>query len=689
MRRLALTLALVGLVACGDDDAPVLDGSIDAEDGGEACVIVDGRGGADRFATIDEALSSGATRLCLTAGDFAPPSEAIDGALEISGVLGETRVDGSFGCVDVSLPAVLDEPARGASAAVIALRGDARVVLRELEIRGCDVGVYVEGGELLAERITTSGVDLGVLGVGPTASVTLREVRAIARNLQPTDRVPFAGGLGALEGARLTIEGARVEGANATLGLVAYDGPLDVSDLEIVGGLGGFLVRGVEASPARMANVRVSELRAVRVVDEAIAANVVLGGSVRIEALELRGIEGHGLVAREGASLEVDGVLAEDVRNIAFVARAGTRVTLDASVVRRSAVGVGSEAGGELTLTTSATMEQVDVGIAVYGGGIVNVPATTTFAVTSSSSDVTTGAFVDEDGTLDLRAGELSGFVLGVLNNGSATLADVSITDSGVGIAASAGTTTATDVVVDGARALGVYSTPEGTVDLTRTRVARAGVGAWLRGGAHRFTDVQVLQSLGVGVLLDEAAALVAQGGAIRESASRGVEARAGASLELRGAELRANVDAALAIYDASAQVSGCTFGGTLPDASGRADELRAVAREGEVSVVVESSQFDLDVTRDCAVGRCTLVLGEGAGVAGIVRPNCLVEGAATAAVRTVVDQDGATFTLEGDPTWSTLLAGRASDLGLVTGVLSTRPPIPEAPTIPAPTDEL
>lgn len=688
MRRLALALALVGLVACGDDDTPVLDGSIDAEDGGEACVVVDGRGGADRFATIDDALASGATRLCLTAGDFAPPSEAIEGTLEISGVLGETRVDGSFGCVDVSLPAVLDEPARGASAAVIALRGDARVVLRELEVRGCDVGVFVEGGELLAERITTSGVDLGVLGVGPTASMTLREMRAVARNLQPTDRVPFAGGLGALEGARLTIEGARVEGANATLGLVAYDGPLDVTDLEIVGGLGGFLVRGAEASPARMANVRVSELRAVRVVDEAIAANVVLGGSVRIESIELRGIEGHGLVAREGASLEVDGVLAEDVRDIAFLARAGTRVTLDTSVVRRSAVGAGSEAGGELTFATSATMEQVDVGIAVYGGGLVNVPATTALVLTSSSSDVATGAFVDEGGTLDLRGGELSGFVLGVLNSGRATLADVSITDCGVGMA-SAGTTIATDVLVDGAGAIGVYSTPEGTVDLTRTRVSRARVGAWLRGGAHRFADVQVLQSLGVGVLLDEAAALVAQGGAIRESASRGVEARAGASLELRGAELRANVDAAIAIYDASAQVSGCTFGGTLPDASGRADELRAVAREGEVSVVVESSQFDLDVTRDCAVGRCTLVLGEGAGVAGIVRPNCLVEGAATAAVRTVVDQDGATFTLEGDPTWSTLLAGRASDLGLVTGVLSTRPPIPEAPTIPAPTDEL
>ncbi|MCB9614242.1 MAG: hypothetical protein H6722_17530 [Sandaracinus sp.] len=664
------------LAACGDDDLPASDAAL-PDDATVECALVDGRGGAGRFATVDEALASGAAGVCLSAGDFAPPSAPLSRDVEIRG-MAESRLVAST-CLEVSLPAVLERPERGVASAVLHVTGGARVVVREVELRGCDVGAFVDAGELTLESASVGGVDLGVLGVGSESSVVLRDSTLVARRLSATDRVPFAGGAGVLEGASLLASGVRVEGAAGTFGLVGLDGSVAIDDSEIVGGLAGFLVR---ADDARLTDVRVSGLEAVRLgEDEVIAANLVLGGTALLERLSIDDVDGHGLVAREGASVTLVDVVADRVTSVAFLARPDARVTLDSCTVRRSAVAVSADTRGELTLGGVVRFEDVAFGISVLGGGRVVVPATADLIASGSGA----GALVDEGGSAELLAGRFSAFEIGLLNFGATTASNLSFAGHVAGFAAADGRLVGSDLSVDDATTFGFY-TSGGDVELDRVTIRRAAFGAYLRGGTHRFADVRLESSATLGLRLDDAATLTMRAGAIVNGGSRGIEVIAGSTLDVRDTELRANVDAALAIYDADAQVGACTFGGTLPDETGRADEVRVVSALGEASVTLESSQFDLDVTRDCSAGRCALLLGEGEDVVGIVRPNCLVENPSTATVRTVVDQAGASFTFEGDATWSTLLAGRATNLGLPSGAASIRPTLPvlpSAPTIP------
>ncbi|MBX7195014.1 MAG: right-handed parallel beta-helix repeat-containing protein [Sandaracinaceae bacterium] len=673
-------LAITGsaLAGCGGGPAPEDAGS----DGGAApCAVVDGRGGAGRFASIDDALGAGASRVCLAEGDFTPPHAAIERAVTIEGMGAATRLDGSFACAEVAVPTDLETPTRRAASAVVAIHG-ADVTLRTLTLRRCDLGVLVEGGTLVTDDVVIEAVDLGVLGLGAGTRVSLDTTHVTARALHVDSRVTFTGGVGVAEGASLSMTGSSVEDGAGAIGIVAFDAPsIVIEQSSVTGGVGGFFLRPAVGASARVSHVTVEALREIDVAGTVgVGANVVSGEAASVEDLTVRDVQGYALVARDGAALGVARLTAEDIRDLAVAARADGTIHLTGGSLTRVGAGLGADTGGRTFVSGEVAIEASSAALVAFSGGAVEVEAGSALLARGGGF----GGFSDDGGTLSVLGGTIEGAQFGLVSNGGQVVArSVTIRDVSVGLGAW-GPVTASDTSLERASVAGATTTGTAPISLERVSFEASGP-VWLGGGAHTLTDVTIHAALDAGVLIDEAGSVEVLRGMLADGQGRGVEVRSGAHVSIDGTTIRNNVGAGIALYDGSANVHAVTFGGTRLDATGRADEIRLVAGEGTTrEIVVEANTFLLDVPRTCPPGACTLLLGDGGDAQGIVRPNCLVATPGSDDVRTVVDQNGATLTLEGDAGWSTLLGGPGSGLGLDVGTVGARPTLPALPMVGA-----
>ncbi len=678
MRFSGLVVALV-VAAC---DPPAGGHDAGAADAAVPCATVDGRGASGRFATLDDALASGAARICLEAGDFAPPSEPITRDVEIEGLGEDTRLDGSLGCVNVSIPRSVVATERRDATAGLAVTEGASVSLRRLTLRGCSLAALVLDGTLSLTDVVARDAALTLLAVGPSSTLAIDSSRVLARPIAPGFGTTFAGAIGALEGAALSVERSEVQGAAGTIDVVALGArAVRLSGLDIVGGMSGFYV-GSDAE-AVLEDVSVSALRTFRDGDlESFAANAVQGGSARITRLTVDDIEGYGLVAREGAVVEVSELRATGTESVAIIARVGSRLVVNGAQLERVGVGIGAEADASAELRGEISVSETRGAVVGYTGGTITMAEGASLTV----RDAVLGAFADVGARVALRSTRVTDSELAASARGTLELDATTIDGCESGVVTFGGTTTASDLTISGASLLAMAAFDGSTMAIERATLTESGP-LWLEGAEHTLTDVDVVRAREQGVLVTDGASVVMSRGSVRDGAGRGIEAQSGSVVVVDGTTASGNSGAAIAFYDASGEIRSSTFGGTRLDATGRADEIRIVAARGTSRrVVIESNTFLLDVPRVCVAGACALVVGDGGDAQGIVRPNCLVASPGGSEIHTVVDQNGATMSLEGDTGWSTLLLGRASEVGLDTGTVGALPPMvsaPAAPTLP------
>jgi hypothetical protein len=670
--------ALAVLLAACESPPTGQDSSV-VDDAAVACAIVDGRGGADRFASLDAALAAGATRICLLEGDYPPPSEPITRTVSIEGSGEATRIDGTLACSTVSAPTSLEATTRRANQAAVVV-GGGTVTIRDVVIRGCDIGMFVEGGGLVAERITARESTTVALAVGPLASLEVSNSRVSTRALFVGHGATFVGGVAALEGASLTLRDDTFDGGAGSIAVVALDTPrAHIESTRIVGGMGGLFLRGTrDAGEILVRDTAVSSLRRFAFEGvEAVAANVILGGTAQVERLELRDIDGYGLAVRDGAAVTVVDLDASEVVDHALIARAGSALRVEGGRWSGGGPAIGSD-GGQVTVAGSLVVEGGLAAFASHAGGRIEMASGASLTVAGA----TVGAYAEAGGTVTLSGFTIRGAEVGLLADGEITASSGEIGGSEMGVVCDGGRLSLRDVRILEASRVAIRAEDcvlsiEGTDVIDSAEI-------WLGAGSHTLTDVNVSAARRTALLVDAEGALAMLRGEIRGGRGLGLEVSGGAWVVVDGTTFAANVGAAIALYGASAEVRRATFGGTLPDSSGRADEIRLVASGGTArTLTVESNTFLLDAPRVCGPGMCALIVGDGGSAQGIVRPNCLVATPGASSVHTVVDQNGASFSFEGDVGWSTLLAGSATNLGLAVGAAEVRPMLPEPPGAP------
>ena len=690
LATLLLSSALV--LGCGDDDGGTLDAA--APDAATACLNVRlGSGGGDGsealpFGSLDEALAVAAAgdTICLAAGEHVPPTAPITTPVTIRGA-GDEAPDGSVitaalgSCQTVSLRNQVDPDLGEADAAVVVV-ADAPVDLQDLIVQGCDVGIAIRGADADLERVWVTNVVSTVHIQGGALTVT-------DAFLEPASRTPLPDTVGpigafAFDGS-LQVRGSRVEGAGLSRGLTAWASDLDTEDTVLEGGLAGLVADGGASATASVRIGPGTEVTGLRTELGIDPRNVLARVSVSVEALTTTNSEGVALALREVTNASLSDLSLVGEYGLFLVdspgATLGGTSTMNATSSALAMVGGDTDSG--LTLTGALTST------GAMGGHVVLIGETG--AATLAGDGVMTlnggdaGLLVSgAGGMVDLTAmtfaATVPGAALATLDQ-AMLVAGVGVTIDGGSIGVlvgSEGTAIVTGATIDGARVGVGVNAGTLTMDLTTIRNS-ALTGVVHYGSASTITGGSIEDGGGAGVIAD--GDLTIDGTTIQRHAGRGVEVGEGATLVLQNANLRENVGSAVAFYDAEGTITNTAFGGTLPDGGGRADEVRLIGTGTTRNVTVSANNFDLDVTRTCT-GDCSIFLASGPGAAGIVMPNCLVAAPGEGSTRTLVDQDGGAFTVSGDATWTTLLAGPASDLGLSTGSALARPAV--MGTVPA-----
>jgi len=749
--RAGLLLALLAAAGCGDD-APAMDaGPADtgaADAGLPACTYVDGRGGpaADGsagapFANLDDALATGALRVCLAAGAFAPPTAPITGTVRIEGLGSDasqptaSSIDGGLGsCLPVTVPGLLSTDPSVSGDTVLKLDPTANVSLAGLRLRGCDLGVAVEGGALTAEDVGIDSVRGGVAAYA-SSTVHLSEVTMAVNSRLGGLTSPLPAGVLGLGRSDLTIVGGHIQGLDVSMGVVAVHSPLSLEGTEIEGGLYGFFT---EQGVGSGITTRIGEgtfVHGLRPVvggpsGEFVAGNQIRGGAASVTGARFEDVD--------GSCLELHRVLGVMLADLQFVGctRGGLelyRAEADLTGESRFDIPPGA-AGLYLSDHTLDNPERGPSALRVVGGVSSRAGAHASHATAVGSS------LRFESSALDLAGGQLGLSALGggsveVLAGGrihdpSAT-AGASIEEAtlAVFVADDGSSFHATDLQMDLGEptwtAFGVFAGDASQVELTGgvirggmagllglgqvdlhatdLEVAGAGVnGVALLGGSASLTSVRVHDVLGAGLVASDGATLALDRALVANNGRSGVEAHTGARLEILGSTFEANTGAGVAFYDAAGFVASSMFsvGSSMADFAGqsRADEVRVVSTglttrdvflgdDGDGTIMPdEENRFELDARAGCAAGGCTLVLGDGGGVHGITSPNCIVGAAAGGAVHTVVSQNGASMSVVGGSAgtaWADALGGIAADLGLSAGSPGATAAIP-TPTRPS-----
>ncbi|NOY91874.1 MAG: right-handed parallel beta-helix repeat-containing protein, partial [Deltaproteobacteria bacterium] len=660
-----------------------------------ACVHVDGRGGSAAdgsasapFATIDDAIAAGAERICLGAGFYAPPTSTVTRPLRIEGVTADperpdrTSIDGSLGsCLSVTVPAFVpgDTPQRGDAVLAVASAGE--LDLLNLRLANCDLGVAVDAGALRAEGVRMDGI-LGGVAVYAAGSASLVDMQIAANTRPARPDSPRPVGALALGGADLRVVGGAIHGRRLSSGVVAIASAIHLEGLIIDGGLFGFLskqgvgsdmlseigpdvlVRGLRSTPGDPTGI--------------IPANVIIGGRASVTGVRFADIEGDCLQLQR-----LDHVVLSDLRFEGCALGGLELYSADADLSGDSQFDLPAGAAGIfLSDHIGDGLERAASALRV-NGDVMSVATGRAFHVISVSSTLRF-----ESGSLDLAGGQTA---LSALNGASvevlagarvhdlragASLADPS---SAVFVAGDGSSFRGADLDLDlgppGGIVFGVLAGDTGRVELSNGTIRGGDTGLLMTGdvilsadgveidsanfngiaifgGTATVHDARVHDGAGVGVLVREGATLSLDRGMISNNGGSGVEAQAGARLEIRGSTFEANMGASVAFYDASGFVASSMFsvGSTLGDFGGerRADEIRMVSTDGAVHEVFigddgdgtvmpdEENRFELEARAGCDGGGCTLLLGDGAGLNGVVQPNCVVASAPGGAVHTV-----------------------------------------------------
>ncbi len=707
-----LTLCTASLAfGCGDDDGGV-DGGLpdtgilfDARmDAPPPCrrIRSGGAPGGDGspaapFASIDEAMSmaSEGDVFCLEPGEHAPPTEAINVAVTFEAVSPDmtTAIAAAAGaCRTIPVPNAFT-PETTVELDVL-LESNAPVVFRDITLLGCQIGLFLRDGGVL-ERVRIERSTTNVLVIGGLLDVRASSFRPMAMLVMPL-------GLGRI--ALFGISPATIQVSDDTvmelgdglgIGVWTYGVGVQLADLTINGGVSGFFLDGRSDNPSIEIgpNVTISNLDAF---SEQDGINAILASQVRVDGLDVTNVEGIGFGLKDCAAATVENVSlsAADSALIfedSTVELGGTNV-LDVPADGFGVTVRGTDGASTTSLRGSLTVTGADaIHVTALGGDFV-MQDTAVFRSTGAS----VGAIAFAGGEIAFTAGDAA--VTGATSFGIAAyfgtvaVTNVAIEGGFVGLYVEDGLLSAENTAVTGAR-IGVATGELGILQMTGGAVRRStSVGVQIDGseGASpsSLTGVLVEGGLGTGVRVSGGRRFeVLDASVVQNNEGRGLEAKEGAYLVVRGSTVSNNLGVGVGFFGAEGEVFGTTFGGTRRDAT-RADEIRAASDVGDFTIQTGANNFDLDIGRDCTTEGCALELFDGAGMTGIVMPNCLVASGGEAATRTVVDQDGATVMFSGPSAWASALAGIASDLGLPTGAAgSTDAPPPAADPVLPPID--
>ncbi|MFZ5478067.1 MAG: beta strand repeat-containing protein [Myxococcota bacterium] len=641
------------LAACSrpDEPAPVPDEGPTCADGevadGEACVpaacgagtfgdldddrvlVAAGAGGGDGsreapYATIGEALATGALRIGVAAGTY-PEVLALGrehGGLDLAGRCAAlVTLDGADADEDSAVVLV-----DGGTETVVTLSG---LTLAN----GRYGGLYAAGGEVVAADLVVTDADSGAISAdGRGTKVRLERVTVTGAwsSRYSTSAALLAGSGGSIEATDVVVEGGqggavRVEtNSDATLAGVTITGV-------------GAADRGYVASAllAIDGDLTVTDAVIADVTD--VAAYAYGSGVVTLVDVEIDGVTGEeigtGLYATEGGTVVATGTRVTAAAGYGVFAESGAATLTDVTIEGLAPFPDGGTPMG-VVANGGATVVASGLAIGGYeGSGVIVLDAGTTVSLTDSSVR-----------GLSSSAQEIAGGI-GVGNGAAVSLDGVEVADiAGLGVVAADPDSLVTGRLV--VRDLTAADAADGSA---------AGIVA-VGGAAIALEDVEVTGIEGVGVAADGSTIDLA-GGSVGD-----VSAIFDPSLGFWvGGGVVGSNGAAVTLTDVA--VTGVQGVGVQIGGEGSVGTLARVTVSGTATTLDGLYVRDLDVLSGAAAALTDVTVGDGEG-AGMMVHEATVTLAGLAVTspggRGVQAQSGALVTGEG------LAVTGARDLGLV-----------------------
>ena len=516
------------------------------------------------------------------AADVTATVEAEVAALTGEGEVGEALAAVLRGEVD---PATLGRTPREfvASSVTVAPGDDVAAVLGRV---GAGSTVTFEPGTYTVADTLVVDTDLHLVGAGREETVIESAAGGLA--------VAFTGP-GGLDVAGLTI---RHTGEEAASVLLAIEGPVTLSDVELAGGVAGDEATGgghglvfgfepVEGLPERTAEQRAGDLIVDNVVlrDNAAAGLLATGAAAPVVTASVIERNGTcGVCATAEAMVDIDGTTF-DANQIAVQARDDAGVAVTGSMISASTA-VGISIDGAATATVSATtIEDSEASAVQLTGTSTPVVTANTFrrnvvgvlVTDSSTATIDENTFEDHDvaiqsggeAVVTLRDNAITGAELAGISIGETSQADIAATTvsevpgvgmeiTGSAVATVAGTTITGNgaaglSVTDQARASGGTSTIDGrqvgiqvggtaAVDLDADVITASAVAGVLFTGAAsgRLHGTDVGASTTAGILVGGTAAPTIDAVTVHDGAA-GLVVREDATPTVTASTWRAN----------------------------------------------------------------------------------------------------------------------------------------------------
>jgi hypothetical protein len=473
--------------------------------------------------------------------------------------------------------------------------GGAEVALSDVHIMGiqpAESGAATALGAIGGSLISTTGLRLedvsgsGVYAIGADTRVTLQDAEMV--RVGHADGLTHGGGAVVADGAQLEWRGGTIEDTTAVAIEIA-SGQAIITDLDIQGIQPGLAVDGFDAALG--------------------PALVLAGGGARIERLQIEGATGLGILAVDGAELDIDTMHISGTAEAGgdrapvdvLLAQGATLAGADITLGSVAAWGLwAQEPGTTAVLHTTTLGPSARPGVATLDGARLRMVD----AAFDSRSRV--AAYAGDPGTtLELERATISGtrddpdhrYGLGVvvLAGAEADLDTVQVIGTdGPGLAVESSTATCvacefTDNVVFGVASLGGDLTlVGGQVMATRADPDVGGYGVWgeTSSGAGSLTleDVEVDDNATAGVWLEGPGAWRLDGGRVAGGAGwafRGgrtvhgdaVVARRGTlawdgtrGLRIAGTALEDSAGAAVVVHGGGGTLVAPTFEGNTED---------------------------------------------------------------------------------------------------------------------------
>ena len=436
----------------------------------------------DPFATIGAALAEADAGdvVALSRGIFPESVDLPDGLTLVGACAGETR---------------LEAPTSAGAAGVITVSG-ADVVVRDLALSGPRPGLWIEGRGRSAHLVGVEIADVELSGLLVAdgaelsgSSVAIRDVRARA--------VPGVSGFGVLVDTRgwLELDHVAIERTAGTA-VMAFGTHVALADAAIRD-LEGTQpqAHGIEAQGGADIALRrawIGGMLDVAVIGFDLLTNLILEDVVvRATAPRADGFGGRG-IALHGAVATVRRALLEDLREVAVIGdEIGGSVLLEDVVIRRvdgravdgrGGSAIAMQGGANATLTRVDVAESRGVGVIVFGlsaATLTDVAIRETRGL-SADGDQGSGLQAQDGATVDgirlaIARARQAGII--AIQRGTVVLEDAAVDDTRA-------RDCATDTCAGRGFGDGILAAEDGVIELTRFRVRNsARVGVMVGGG--------------------------------------------------------------------------------------------------------------------------------------------------------------------------------------------------------------